>query len=130
LIELEIYQWLVPLFSLFFLVRTGLQYSRKRRTVASTIIWFIFWIVTMVLAIIPNEISDSIAKILGFKSNINAIIFVALGMLFLLVFYLSSSIERLEAKITMLIRKQAIESKELDDKQKQLTELKRDLEAN
>jgi len=84
----------------------------------------------MVLAIIPNEISDSIAKILGFKSNINAIIFVALGMLFLLVFYLSSSIERLEAKITMLIRKQAIESKELDDKQKQLTELKRDLEAN
>jgi len=130
LIELEIYQWLVPLSSLFFLVRTGLQYSRKRRTVASTIIWFIFWIVTMVLAIIPNEISDSIAKILGFKSNINAIIFVALGMLFLLVFYLSSSIERLEAKITMLIRKQAIESKELDDKQKQLTELKRDLEAN
>jgi len=130
LIELEIYQWLVPLISVFFLIRTGLQYSKKRRTVLSTIIWFTFWIVLMVLAIIPNEISDSIAKILGFRSNINAVIFVALGFLFLFIFYLSSTIERLEAKITRLIRKQAIESKELADKQKELLELKQDLEIN
>lgn len=130
MIELEIYQWLVPLISVFFLIRTGLQYSKKRRTVLSTIIWFTFWIVLMVLAIIPNEISDSIAKILGFRSNINAVIFVALGFLFLFIFYLSSTIERLEAKITRLIRKQAIESKELADKQKELLELKQDLEIN
>jgi len=84
----------------------------------------------MILAVIPNEISDSIARILGFKSNINAIIFVALGMLFLFVFYLSSTIERLEAKITQLIRKQAIDSKELADKQKELLELKQELEIS
>jgi len=83
----------------------------------------------MILAIIPNEISDSMAKLLGFKSNINAIIFVALGFLFLLVFYLSSTIERLEAKITNLIRKQAIDSKELADKQQELLELKQELEV-
>jgi len=83
----------------------------------------------MILAIIPNEISDSIAKILGFKSNINAIIFVALGFLFLIIFYLSSTIERLETKITNLIRKQAIESKEFEEKQKELLELKQDLEV-
>jgi len=82
----------------------------------------------MVLAIIPNEISDSIARLLGFKSNINAIIFVALGLLFLFVFYLSSTIERLEAKITNLIRKQAIDSKELADRQQELLELKREPE--
>jgi len=127
--NLEIYQWLVPLICFFFLVRTGLQYSRKRRTIISTIIWFTFWITTMILAIIPNEISDSIAKILGFKSNINAIIFVALGFLFLIIFYLSSTIERLETKITNLIRKQAIESKEFEEKQKELLELKQDLEV-
>lgn len=129
MIELEIYQWLVPLVSLFFLIRTGLQYSRKRRTVASTVIWFVFWIILMVLAIIPNEISDSTAKLLGFKSNINAIIFVALGFLFLIVFYLSSTIERLEAKITNLIRKQALVSKEIADKQQELLKLKKELEA-
>lgn len=130
MIELEIYQWLVPLISTFFLVRTGLQYSRKRRTVTSTVIWFAFWIILMILAIIPNEISDSTAKLLGFKSNINAIIFVALGFLFLIIFYLSSTIERLESKITNLIRKQAIESKALEDKQKELLKLKQDLKAN
>jgi len=125
--ELEIYQWLVPLVSLFFLIRTSLQYSRKRRTVTSTIIWLFFWIIIMVLAIIPNEIADSMARLLGFKSQPNAIIFVALGLIFLFIFYLSSSIERLEMRITELIRKQAIESKALADKQAELKELKEQL---
>jgi len=122
--ELEIYQWLVPLVSVFFLIRTSLQYSRKRRTVSSTIIWFIFWIIIMILAIIPNEIADRMATLLGFKSLPNAVIFAALGLIFLFIFYLSSSIERLEMRITELIRKQAIESKALADKQAELTKLK------
>jgi len=127
--ELEIYQWLVPLISVFFLIRTSLQYSRKRRTVSSTIIWLIFWIIIMILAIIPNEIADSMARLLGFKSLPNAIIFVALGLIFLFIFYLSSCIERLELRITELIRKQAIESKTLADKQAELTELKEQSKA-
>ncbi len=125
--ELEIYQWLVPLISIFFLVRTSLQYSRKRRTVTSTVIWLIFWIIVMILAIIPNEIAKSMATLLGFKSLPNAIIFVALGLIFLFIFYLSSSIERLEMRITELIRRQAIESKALADKQAELNELKEQL---
>lgn len=122
--ELEIYQWLVPLVSLFFLIRTAIQYSRKRRTVTSTIIWFVFWIIVMVLAFIPGEIADRIGDILGFKSKPNAIIFVALGLIFLFIFYLSSTVERLELRITELIRKQAIESKALADKQNELVQLK------
>jgi len=78
----------------------------------------------MILAIIPNEIADSMSRLLGFKSLPNAIIFAALGLVFLFIFYLSSTIERLEMRITELIRKQAIESKALADKQAELNELK------
>ena len=75
-------------------------------------VWVIFWLTIMLLAVVPNEISFKIADLLGFKSNVNAIIFVALGLLFLLVFYLSSTIERLENQITELVRKMALEDKE------------------
>jgi len=127
--KLEIYQWLVPLISVFFLVRTSIQYSRKKRTVTSTITWLIFWIIIMILAIIPNEIADSMSSLLGFKSLPNAIIFAALGLIFLFIYYLSSTIERLELRITELIRKQAIESKALADKQAELNKLKEELKT-
>ncbi len=67
----------------------------------------------MVLAIIPNEISFKLASMLGFKSNINAVLFVATGFLFILVFYLSSTIDKLEHKLTELTRKIAIERQDL-----------------
>jgi len=119
--QLEIYQWLVPLISIFFITRTIIQFYRKRRTVSSTIIWLVFWGILILLAIIPNELSINLAKILGIKSNINAIFFVALGLIFLFIFYLSAIVEKLEIQLTELVRKQAI------DKQK-MNELKKELE--
>ncbi len=110
--QVEIYQWLVPLIGLIYIIRTVRQYLNKKRSIRNMVVWVIFWVTIMLLAIIPNEISFKIADLLGFKSNVNAIIFVALGLLFLLVFYLSSTIERLENQITELVRKMALEDKE------------------
>lgn len=107
--ELEIYQWLIPLISLFFLSRTILQYRKKRRSARGLAVWMIFWVTLIFMAIIPNQISMELARIFGFKSNVNAIIFVSLGLLFLFVFYLSAAIERLERKITELVRKLSLD---------------------
>ena len=110
--QIEIYQWLVPLIGLIYIVRTVRQYIKKKRSVRNMVVWVVFWCTIILLAIIPNEISFKIAELLGFKNNVNAIIFVALGLLFLLVFYLSSTIERLETQITELVRKMALEEEE------------------
>jgi len=112
--QIEIYQWLVPLIGLIYIFRTVRQYLRKKRSVRNMAVWVIFWLTIILLAIVPNEISFKIADLLGFKNNVNAIIFVALGLLFLLVFYLSSTIERLENQITELVRKMALEEKDKD----------------
>jgi hypothetical protein len=111
----EIYQWLVPVISILYLSRTVLQMMKNKRSVSSGLIWIIFWLTITVLAVIPNPVSFKIATLMGFKSNINAIIFVALGWLFLLVFYLSSSIDRVERQITILVRKIAISESEKPD---------------
>lgn len=106
--KLQIYQWLVPLLALYYIIRTVRQYSRGKYSPRNTIIWIIFWIGISLLAIMPDEIPNSIAKGLGFKDHINAIIFVALGLLFLLVFYLSAAVNRIENQLTELVRQLAL----------------------
>jgi len=109
----EIYQWLVPLIAIIFMVRTIREFRRGRRGIIGLVIWILFWCTIILLAIIPNPVSFKIAKVLGFKSNVNAIIFVALGLLFLFVFYLSSVVERLETQITKMVRIIALQEEEL-----------------
>jgi hypothetical protein len=110
--QFEIYQWLVPLIGIFYLLRITIQFRANKRSATSLILWLAFWVTIIVLAIIPNPVSFKIASLLGFKSNINAVIFVALGWLFLLIFYLFSTIDRLEQQITELIRRLAIRESE------------------
>lgn len=110
--QFEIYQWLVPVISVFYLARTIIQLAQNKRSLYSGLLWVLFWITIAVLAIIPNPVSFKIATLMGFKSNINAIIFVALGWLFLLVFYLSSAMDRLDRQMTSLVRNIAITDSE------------------
>lgn len=107
--QLEIYQWLVPLISIFFIIRTVLQYRRRRRTFRGLVIWISFWLSLAVFALVPNEASERLARMLGIKDNVNAIIFIGLGMLFFLIFSLSSTVDRLERQLTELVREIAKE---------------------
>lgn len=102
--QLEIYQWLVPLVSIFFIFRTVLQYRANRRTFRGLIIWTSFWFILAVFAFIPNAISQKLANVLGIKDNVNAIIFMGLGLLFFLIFSLTSTVDRLERQLTDLVR--------------------------
>ena len=107
--QFELYQWIVPVIGLFFISRTVLQFLKKKRTAFGAAIWIFFWVTIIILAIVPDGIGEKIASILGFKDNVNAVIFVALGLLFIFIFYLSSVIERLETQLTELVRRLAIE---------------------
>lgn len=106
--QLELYQWLVPILAIFYIIRTVRQYSLGKYSPRNTIIWIVFWIAVALLGIMPNEIANSLAKGLGFRDRPNAIIFVALGLLFLMVFYLSSALNRVENQLTDLVRKLAL----------------------
>lgn len=117
--QIEIYQWLVPLIAMFFMYRILVQFKNNRRLLVGTILWMAFWVIISLLAIIPDLVSFSIAETLGFESNINAVIFVALGFLFLMTYYQSSTIERLEKQMTEMIRKIALEKQEKIEKQKE-----------
>ena len=105
--------------ALFFMYRIIVQFRNNKRLLLGTVLWMLFWITISFLAIIPDLVSFSIAEMLGFRSNINAVIFVALGFLFLMTYYQSSTIERLEKQMTELIRKIALDKQEKESQKKQ-----------
>lgn len=106
--KLELYQWLVPILAGFYIIRTIKQYTSGKYSPRNTIIWITFWIAIGLLGIMPNEIATSLAEGLGFRDRPNAIIFVALGGLFLMVFYLSAALNRVENQLTDLVRQLAL----------------------
>ena len=110
--QIEIYQWLVPLIGIFFLYRIYNGFRANRRLLIGTVLWSAFWITISLLAVFPDLISFSIAESLGIKSNINAVIFAWLGFLFVMTYYQSTTIEKLERQMTELVRKVALEKQE------------------
>lgn len=95
--------------AIYYIIRTFKQYRIGKYSPRNTVLWVGFWIGLMFLALLPDTIPNSIARGLGFKDHINAIIFVALGFLFLMVFHLSAAVNRIEDKMTTLVRKIALE---------------------
>ena len=112
----------MPLIAIFFIWRIISQFRANRRLLIGTVIWVSFWVILGLLAMLPDPISFSIAESLGLKSNINAVIFVWLGFLFIMTYYQSSTIERLERQVTELVRKVALEKQGKQDLEKELEE--------
>jgi len=81
--------------------------------------WMSFWLLITFLSITPHEVSTRLANLLGFKSNINTIIFIVLAFLIVLAYYLSSKTDKLETQVTELVRQLALDEnriKELEAK--------------
>lgn len=81
----------------------------------STVVWFAFWIGISILALVPDDISMAISKMLGIKDHINAVFFVSIGFLFIFMFYTTAMVEKMEKQMTNLVRKMAIENQELKE---------------
>ena len=80
--EIRLFQWLVPLVVVVFLLSNLLRYYRGRIDLRESIFVSILWIGIALIAIFPDLTSNFLAELLGFKSNTNAILFLGLGVLF------------------------------------------------
>lgn len=106
--EIRIFQIIVPLIALFFIVGTYLRYRKSDITVYEMILGAGFWMAALLLALFPDFFSQAIAKIFDIKSNVNAIIFFCLGILFFIQFKMYFIIRRQEKSLTELTRQLAL----------------------
>lgn len=113
---LATYQIVTILLGGYFVIRTISQYVRHRRPMVSSILWISLWIILISLALLPDNLSLPLAGLLGIASNINAVLFFAMGLLFVAVFQQSATISQLDKKLTDLIRELAIKEEIDSDK--------------
>lgn len=115
--EFRFFQILVPFLALLMLLRQLRAYQKNRLSLFETIVIAFFWISVSLVAVFPDFISESIAKIFGIKSNVNAIIFFTLGLLFYFQFQLYKIIKKQDHLLTELTRKIALDNVEEKEQQ-------------
>lgn len=106
--EIRIFQIIVPLIALFFIYSLVLRYRKSKITVYEVVLGVLFWLGALLVALFPDFFSNWIARIFGIKSNINAIIFFCLGLLFFFQFKMYFIIRRQEKALTILTRQLAL----------------------
>jgi len=115
--QFEIYQLIVPLVGVVFIMNLLRRFSASRAGWQETLVGILFWIGVILVAIFPDQISTFIARIFGIKSNINAIIFFCLGLIFFMQYKLFFMIKQQETALTRLVRKMTLEEAGKEEKE-------------
>lgn len=106
--EIRIFQIVVPLVALFFILGIISRYRKSKITVYEMFLGVAFWLSVLLVALFPDFFSNAIARIFGIKSNVNAIIFFCLGILFFIQFRMYFTLRRQEKDLTVLTRQLAL----------------------
>jgi hypothetical protein len=87
----------------------------RRGTLALTpfLLWTVFWAGAIVVVVRP-ETTVALARVFGVGRGVDLVIYLALVMVFFLLFRLFAKIEDLERQLTRFVRAQAL--KDLDQK--------------
>lgn len=115
----QTYQIVVPLIALVFIYIVIHQHLKGRSSIIEAVFWSGFWIMVAAVALFPDQITFFFAHLLGIESNVNAIIFLALGILFFFQFHLFFQIKKQNRTITGLVRKVALEKEKQDTGKKE-----------
>lgn len=96
----------------YFLVRIIKQRRKKQVSKNEFFLWLVFWIIGIIV-IVQIKALDKLVANLGFSSSgINILLYIAIIILFHLVFKLRIRLEKQEKNITKLTRELAIKNKE------------------
>ena len=87
------------------------MYLRLRNTLLDLVLIFLF-LVTGIVFVIFNEITDKMAHFMGISRGADMIFYLGILFLFFLILKLYSRLRRLEQNLTDLVRKKSIDEME------------------
>lgn len=108
--EIRYFQIIIPLLACLMIFRQWKDHVKTRAGIYETIIVVAFWIGLTIFSFFPDFFTKIIARVFGIKDNVNAIIFLALGVLFYFQLRLYKIIRKQDEMITELTRKIALEN--------------------
>ena len=89
---------------------TFAKYKRKELTRNESNIWFVGWMVLMIVALFPFAL-DSIIAPLHFYRRLDFFVVLGFFMLLGLGFYTYSTVKKMERKLELLVRQEALNPK-------------------
>lgn len=101
---------------LYLLTRTAAKYRRREITLNESIGWGILWFAVGIVVLYP-KLADRVAAEIGLKTatGIDLVVYVAVGVVFYLVFRLFVRIERIERDVTKIVRHVALKEEDKKD---------------
>lgn len=112
------YQIVAPAISLIAIIYAWNLMVRQKKSAWEAILWTVFWSAVAFIALFPN-ILIYLQFVTGIKSQVNAVLVTAIGVMFFMLFYIVMRIETLEQRQTRLVRKVALKDAGLNGKHDQ-----------
>lgn len=106
-------QFLGVIFGSAMLYFTFVKYKRKELTNMELFAWFSGWIVIIIVAIVPSSL-DFFIEPLNFYRRLDFFVVLGFFVLLGLGFYNYSVSKKIERKMEVLVRKEAMEEEKLD----------------
>lgn len=109
------YQIVVPVLSLFAVLYAWSLFKRDRKTLWEVVLWALFWGAIAAIAMFPRLLTYlTIAT--GIRSQANAVIVTAIGVLTFLMFSVIVRLEGLSQRYSKIMRVLALREADLEEK--------------
>lgn len=109
-----IFQIALIAFSLFGILHVSRQYKDQKVSVYWFLIWFVFWLIVIAVALFP-EATDIIANYVGVEKGADLIAYIAIVVLSYSMYRVLVRLERIRQEMTDLTRKIAIEKEKKNE---------------
>lgn len=106
-------QAVISIFIIFILSRVIMRYRDGSIGVIGLAGWSIFWVALEALVLHPQA-SDTVARLLGVGRGVDAVLYIAMLLLFYTVFRIGIKVEFIEREITRIVRQLALREGEKD----------------
>ena len=103
-----IIQIVLVIFFLFALLKVVNRFRSGELNGKEALAWAVFWMLSVLVVVNPNSTSV-LAKTLGVGRGVDAVMYLAVTLLFFLVFKIFVHLERIERQITKLVRKDTLD---------------------
>jgi hypothetical protein len=100
-------------FAIFAMSRALIRYRRGLTRMLHLEMWLLFWVCVVVVALRP-EVTDLLARWLGVGRGVDTAMYLALLMIFFLLFRNFGKVEDLDRQLTKVVRANALREMEED----------------
>ncbi len=111
------YRVIVPLLACFIVIYAWNHVLRGTKTIWEALLWTVFWGAIAVIVLFPSWISV-LTTWTGIRDQANAVFAIAIGILLFVVFLIIVRLEKIEKRITDMVREQALENAGLTENPK------------